>query len=143
MNNYHNGKIYKIISNLTDMLYVGSCYTSLSKRLYAHKQKGNNCSSKMIIEFGEYNIILIEDYKCENKRELEKREQYWIDFIKNEGGNVINKKSAYRTEKQRIEYHKQYDLNHVKDRKITDRLRYQEKKCAINTIAFLSSIQAY
>ena len=35
--NYSNGKIYKITSNQTDKIYIGSTILSLEKRLVGHK----------------------------------------------------------------------------------------------------------
>jgi|DEB0MinimDraft_6_1074348.scaffolds.fasta_scaffold71831_3 hypothetical protein len=105
---YKNGKIYNITSNNTNMLYIGSCITTLKYRLCSHKSK-NNCSSKHIIECGDYNINLIEEYSCNNNDELRIREQYWIDKYRREGKNVINERDAYRSEEQLIEYHKEYE----------------------------------
>tara|TARA_R110002096_G_scaffold214431_1_gene402118 strand:- start:225 stop:839 length:615 start_codon:yes stop_codon:yes gene_type:complete len=126
--NYHNGKIYKIISNLTDMIYVGSCINTLTKRLNRHKSKDNSCSSKMIIELGEYSIVLVEQYKCENKMELVKREQYWIDYFKDNGYNVINKNSAYITEEQRKENDKKWNREHKEEIKEYNKIYKEEHK---------------
>ena len=103
---YKNGKIYEITSNNIDMIYVGSCIITLNQRLINHKSKKQRCSSKSIIECGDYNINLIEEYSCNNKRQLESREQYWIDKYRTEGKNVINKQNAYMTEEQNKEYYK-------------------------------------
>ena len=35
--NYENGKIYKIIDNTSDMIYVGSTYKPLQQRLKMHE----------------------------------------------------------------------------------------------------------
>jgi len=109
---YKNGKIYEISSNNTNMIYVGSCITSLNNRLLNHKNN-KNCSSKYIIECGDYNINLIEDYNCNNKRQLESREQYWIDKYKRGGKNVINKRNAYTTKKKRLEQRKQEYIKNI------------------------------
>jgi len=104
---YKNGKIYEITSNNTDMVYVGSCYTPLNRRLTIHKSK-KNCSSKYIIECGDYNINLIEEYSCNNNTELRIREQYWIDKYKREDKNIINEINAYLSKEQRLESKKDY-----------------------------------
>ena len=104
---YKNGKIYEITSNNTDMVYVGSCIITLKKRLINHKNS-KKCSSKYILECGDYNINLIEYFNCNNKDELRIREQYWINKYKSEGKKVINKQNAYRSEEQLIEYQKEY-----------------------------------
>ena len=38
INKYNNGKIYKIVSDSTDKIYVGSTTQPLSKRHYEHKK---------------------------------------------------------------------------------------------------------
>jgi len=90
--NYKNGKIYKIVCNITGQVYIGSCITTLVKRLSNHKSKGNKCSSSQIISRGDYVIVLIEAFPCESKDELFKRERYHYDLIPN-----INKQRPFRT----------------------------------------------
>ena len=54
--NYQNGKVYQILCLETGERYIVSCATTLTRRLYAHKQKGNSCASKQIIERGNYEV---------------------------------------------------------------------------------------
>jgi len=82
---YSKGKIYLIVDTSCGDLYVGSTIQDLHTRFRTHgffkdynKQK-SNCK-----------ISLIEDYPCNSRRELEKREQYWIDKV-----NCINKTDAF------------------------------------------------
>ena len=112
-NKYIDGKIYEIISDNTDMVYIGSCIITLKKRLIEHKRKKNKCSSKFIIDCGDYDIYLIEKYSCNNNLELRMREQMYIDIYKNDGKNVINGKNAYTSIEDTKENRKNYD----KDRK--------------------------
>jgi len=70
--NYANGKIYKIVCNITGLVYVGSTTQALSKRLYHHKFKYKCwCDGKypfmtsfIIIEKGGFDIVLIETCSC-------------------------------------------------------------------------------
>ena len=93
MNKYNNGKIYKIIDNTTNDIYIGSTIQArLSKRLRDHKSdcknnKGASCSK--IINNGDYKIILIEKYSCNSKDELLSREQHYIDKL-----DCVNKYKA-------------------------------------------------
>jgi len=96
--NYKNGKVYKIVCNITGEVYIGSCITTLAKRFYQHKHKNNTCSSKQITDRGDCVIVLIEAYPCENKSELFKRERYHYDRIPN-----INKYRPFVTEVESIE----------------------------------------
>ena len=94
MTKYKSGKIYKIITNKTKDVYVGSTIKELSKRycqhVYNYKNKINNkkynkkLSSYEILKHGECGceIKLIEEYKCNSSRELHKREEYWINNTK-------------------------------------------------------------
>jgi len=95
MVNYNNGKIYKLICDNSNFIYIGSTTQPLYKRLNEHKKYG--CSSKKLFELGNVKIILIEEVKCENKEQLIKREQYYIDKYKN---NIINDRNAYTDVKE-------------------------------------------
>ena len=78
MTDYSKGKIYKIVCNETGEEYYGSCVCLLSKRKHVHKDKSNNCTSKQIVERGNWDIVLVEDYPSETKFELRRRERYYI-----------------------------------------------------------------
>ena len=81
---YQRGKIYTIRSHITPLVYVGSTIEPrLSNRLGAHrrnyKQYKNNtsryCTSYDIFEVDENCYIeLYENYPCENKAQLDRRE---------------------------------------------------------------------
>ena len=105
MPNYQNGKIYSIRSHLTDDVYIGSTIETLAKRLFNHKRyykqwlnkKTNYTSSYKIIEkdFENCYIELVENYPCNNKNELCRREG---EIIRNT--TCINKNIAGRTQKE-------------------------------------------
>jgi len=120
---YKNSKIYEITSNNTTLIYIGSCTISLKQRLCVHKSSKQKCSSKYIIECGDYNINLIEEYSCNNKEELRIREQYWIDKYRKDGKNLINENNAYRSEEQRLEYDKKYYVNN-REKLVNTRKKY-------------------
>ena len=118
MTNYQKSKIYKIVDNTNGNIYIGSTTTKyLSKRLTDHvcrynKYLNNNLSgyytSFKILENGNYNIVLIENYPCNNKNELYAREKYYI--INNECVNKIykypHKKKIYNPQKEKERYQK-------------------------------------
>lgn len=104
MVNFQNGKIYKLCSNQTDDIYVGSTCCKLSDRLKAHKAKlkvWTNCNEKQyytsfeILQHPDYYIELIEDYPCETKQELLDREGYYIELLP-----CVNKVIQGRTKKE-------------------------------------------
>jgi hypothetical protein len=94
MNKYNKGKIYKIVDNTNGNVYYGSTIQTLKERLRIHKSR-LNCSSRDIIANEDYEIILIENYPCESKKELELRERYFI-----ENNECINNKIPGRTQKE-------------------------------------------
>jgi hypothetical protein len=85
--NYNQGKIYKIISDKIDKIYIGSTTLKyLSTRLQNHSARykaGGNVSSKKLFELGNCQIILLENYCCNSKDELTARERYYIEQNKN------------------------------------------------------------
>ena len=82
MNKYENGKIYKITNTVTDDIYVGSTVNPLEVRFKKHLRFARKEIYKNIklyklmndIGFDKFSIALIEDFPCENKTELCKRE---------------------------------------------------------------------
>jgi len=95
MNEYNNGKIYKVVNENGDIIYVGSTKDTLKERWRKHNLK---CD--------EYKIVLIENYPCESKKELCKMEQKFIDLY-NEMG-LLNQRKSYQSKKERKKYQKEY-----------------------------------
>lgn len=101
MVNYQNAKIYKIINETNEIIYIGStAEEKLCKRFNSHKLKAPN-----------HKIILIENYACNSKDELRKREQEVIE----ENNNLLNKQRAYISEAVKktnmIKYNQKYREN--------------------------------
>jgi len=116
-NRYHNGKIYTIRSHQSDLYYIGSTCMPLYKRLYKHNinkkeyenGKHNYVSSFEILKYEDHYIELLEEYKCENKTELERREGELIRENKEKCVNI--KKYMSRTKEDKKEYNKEYLIN--------------------------------
>ena len=91
MPNYNYGKIYKIVSKDSNLIYIGSTVCSLKKRMNEHRCnmlayiKDENYSGKQdswkLLIFEDAEIHLIEKYPCSSKRELEERERYNIEKV--------------------------------------------------------------
>lgn len=87
---YGNGKIYKLVSDVDDKIFIGSCCLPLHKMLYNHKSKASVHPSHNVnkhfnaIGWDNVRIILIEKFPCKDKDELKQREQYYIDELKPE-----------------------------------------------------------
>jgi hypothetical protein len=158
-NRYEKGKIYKIVCNITGECYIGStCESTLARRLARHRKdfkrwKANNhtyTSSFQIIERDNYDIVLIEDFKCETKDQLLKRERHFIENNKcinilvptrtmqeyrQEFKNKVNEQSRgyYNNNKsKKLEQQKIYrELNKEKIQ-LKNQLYYQKKKTESN-----------
>jgi hypothetical protein len=105
MPDYANGKIYKIVCNITGDQYIGATTQNLSQRLTGHVRRKNTdkCyKSKDIILRGDYQIVLIENYSCNSKEELERKEREHI-----EANICVNKFIPTRTQKEYRESHKE------------------------------------
>jgi len=118
MSKYQNAKIYKIVDNTNNNIYIGSTYLSLQTRLTKHKCNfncpNNYCSSYEIIKNNDYKIELIENYPCNNKKELEERENYHIknNICINIKGKGFNSKKYYINNKDKINNQvKQWRIN--------------------------------
>ena len=79
MPDYQLSKIYKLVSNKTSDIYIGSCLMRLSTRLSTHKHKSNTCvSKKLFVDDAIITIVLIENFACNTKNELKARELHHI-----------------------------------------------------------------
>ena len=106
MPDYQKAKIYKLYSvSNEELVYYGSTTQRLSQRLGEHNKNFKNnlkVKSNLVIEAGDYKIELIENYPCNNKQELLKKES---EYIRN---NVcVNKSIPDRTLKEWIEDNKE------------------------------------
>jgi len=87
MTKYTDGKIYKIVNNVDNEIYVGSTITSLSRRKGQHKinsKKNENrklCKHCNSIGWKNVSIVLIERYPCDTKKELMQRERIYYDLL--------------------------------------------------------------
>ena len=142
---YGNGKIYKIVDNAYTECYIGSTIMALSSRMALHRRDykqykaghaGYVSSYELFDLCGIENckIELIEDYPCESREQLAKREGYYIMQEK-----CINKVVAGRTEKewrdgrreQKKEYDKNYRETNKEKKKATDKAYYEANKEAL------------
>jgi len=103
MPDYSYGKIYKIWTENSDDVYIGSTVQTLSLRMTGHRRQYKRflktgksyCSSYILLEQGNIHYELIEKYSCENKQELHKREGHWQKKIA-----CVNDRIAGRTIKE-------------------------------------------
>ena len=132
---YQNGKIYTIRCRYDDnLIYVGSTIQPLSKRMGSHRttsaNRATSLSNTVNGNWDDWYIELYEEYPCNNKSILEKREGEIIrligtvnriitgrtkeEYIKENKEKILeNKKKYYENNKQHIlEKNKKYSIEH-------------------------------
>jgi hypothetical protein len=106
MPDYSKGKVYKLVSNQTDKVYIGSTTQPLAKRKGGHiatykcyqEGKGNYVTSFEIIKYDDCDIVLLENVNCESKDQLHARERHWIESVM----DCVNKNIPTRTNKEYV-----------------------------------------
>ena len=135
MPDYSKSKIYRVYCE--DDEYIGSTTRPLSERMNEHRARfkdGNICRSSILFEkhgVDNCKIELIEDYPCERKEQLNRRE----GEIQRER-NCVNKKISGRTRneyyldnKDKMDEYRQKWRDENKERMaINSRVSYLKKK---------------
>ena len=120
-------KIYKIIDNTNDNIYIGSTCCSLKTRLSKHKSNYkrflnglyHNVKSFNILKNDDYKIELLENCDIKTKDELLARERFYI-----ENNDCLNKVVPGRTDKEYYNDNK----DKIKDYYITNKDRINIKR---------------
>ena len=116
INKYKNGKIYKILNTENDDVYVGSTCMELNDRMQYHITaqpiKQGRKLYKLMRSIGSdlFYIELIEDYPCETKEELRKREGHHIRLT-----GTLNMCIAGRTKQEWKEENREHVLLQSKE----------------------------
>jgi len=109
-------------------IYIGSTIQTLKLRLQEHEsiyRNGIYCSSQEIIKQGKYKIVLIKNFACNIKEELEFEEtRFQRDMV------CVNKQLARLTKDDIREYQKQYYINNKDD--IRENQKQYQKQYYIN-----------
>ena len=92
---YKKGQIYCIRSHQTNKIYIGSTISPLYKRFYDHRC-AKDCSAKEITQYSDAYIELVEEFPCNSKKELNRREGQHIRNAE----NCVNKRIEGRTKKE-------------------------------------------
>ncbi len=137
---YQNGKIYKLSSFETDKVYVGATIQLLYKRKSKHKSNYKNwlidkhcdyITSYEIIKYGDFDIILLEEYPCDNKEQLHARERYYIEKLNCVNKNIPGRKKKEYYQDNKIEM-REKSKKHYWDNRMKmieySRKRYQDNK---------------
>jgi hypothetical protein len=104
INKYAEAKIYKLVNTVTNQEYVGCTTTTLTKRKTKHKCAARGDYRRKLhahlnsVGWENVSIVLVEDYKCGNRDELNARVHYWVRLLK----PALNTVVPTRTTKQRV-----------------------------------------
>ena len=121
MVNYQNSIIYKICCRDVTIkdIYIGST-TNFNRRKQGHKQRCITHNYKIyqfIRENGgweNWDMVLIENYSCNNKLELEKKERENIEKYNSKLNGKIPTRTLtefYKTDERKVQKHKTYIKN--------------------------------
>jgi hypothetical protein len=125
---YSKGKIYKVVNTSNNECYYGSTVQPLSKRMGQHRAsyklyKEGKCraitSFDLFNKYGVENcsIVLVENYDCKSKEELDKKERWYIE--NNECVNKVipgrNKKDYYKDNKENFKKNYEYNKDKIKE----------------------------
>lgn len=125
MPNYQNGKIYKMVCNVTGKVYIGSTTKPyLSSRIAEHKRDLKRAPKKsvnQVLENNDYYYALICNYPCNSKDELTAEERRHIE--NNECVNKVRRPNRSRDEE--LQYFREYAKT---DHRKAQNKAYYEKK---------------
>ena len=145
MVNYGNSKIYKLVNDIDDKIYVGSTTQTLSRRKSLHKDYSKKYPNRKVykylnnIDWKYTHIILIEKYPCKDRIELIKRERYWYDKL----SPSLNKNTPGRTAEQYLIDEKEKIKLRTAKYRINNReiLRLRSKQYCINNREIINQRQ--
>jgi hypothetical protein len=132
MPDYSNGKIYKVVNDVDDAIYIGSTVMMLCNRMAMHrtcakedtKRRKAPINVKMrTMGVEHFRIVLIEAFPCNEKSELLRREQHWIDELK----PTLNKFKTIE-ERPQTEVDKERNIRHRERISSYGKAYYQKNK---------------
>lgn len=133
MTDYSKSVIYKIHKD--GICYIGSTNDE-NQRKRDHKSSCNNVNNKKCFHLKVYQHIrenggwdnwtfeVIEEFPCENRKQLEERERYYYDLLNPE---LNGQRPSITIDEIKIRGAKYYQ-EHREERKIIDAKYYQEQK---------------
>jgi len=88
MSDFSRAKVYQLVNNVDDEVYVGSTCLTLSKRLAAHKSEAKKGPTRRVYAhvvatggWANWQIVLVEDVPCANQHELWAHERRHIEVM--------------------------------------------------------------
>jgi len=147
MSEYNNSVIYKMCCKDESVpdIYIGST-TNFQNRKQQHKQFCNTLNFpvyQFIRDNGgwsNWNMLVIEEYPCDNRKELLKRERYWIEYLNASLNRELpgrskaewSKKNYENNRQKYIEYNKKYYQENIDKERERRRKYYHQNRDKIN-----------
>ncbi len=129
VNKYKKSKIYKLVNEEDNEVYVGATTKTLSTRFRQHKNDSKRYNKQHVyahlnnVGWDKIQIVLLETYPCCNMDELKARERYWIEQLKPTLNSVIPTRTHKESYLHRIEHNKE----HVMAQRRKDRRLYKQR----------------
>ena len=156
MPDYKTGKIYTIRCRTDNtLIYVGSTTQTLCKRLVAHRCSSKTSNRKIYQsingDWDNWYIELYEEYPCENKEQLNKREGEIIREIGTLNSAIAgithqesSKLSYEKHREERLDVSRQYNIDNNEARKEYKKKYREEHKTEISAkrIAYYHEVQS-
>jgi predicted GIY-YIG superfamily endonuclease len=119
MPDYSKSKIYKLQCE-DGHFYIGSTASELRFRLQNHKGISKRNTEQRVYkhigtDWNKVKIVLIEELRCENKQQLNRREDEFIQQHR-ENPMCLNSIRAFRTNEERLEAQRIYEREHFEER---------------------------
>ena len=112
---FANGKIYQLVNDVDNLVYVGHTTTTLPRRFYKHKMAAKEQPDRKVYKhinslgIAHFRLELIEPWACQNEDELVAREGFWIramDSYKNGLNSCIAGRKPKESMKAHVDAHK-------------------------------------
>lgn len=125
---YETGKIYKLECE-DGHFYYGSTICDLRKRLYYHKKSSEKQPYRVYqhintIGWDKVKIVLVENFSCENRQQLNQKENEYILLHKN-SELCLNTIVSFHTEESRKIAQKERYQKNIEERREYEKKRYQ------------------
>ena len=139
MPNFQLGKVYKLTNKIDDKIYVGSTCQTLKERLQGHKDDAKRYPNDTVyvhlnkIGWCNVNIVLLEDYPCDTKKELKFREKFYQESLKSE----LNTYSPILSEDERKQ--KNADRNRLYHQNNQEQIKEQHRHTQVLRCQILQS----
>jgi hypothetical protein len=88
MPDFTQSKVYKLVNDTDDEIYVGSTCGTLRRRKCGHKISATKHTNRRVythlnaVGWDNVRIVLLQSIACANRDELRAAEQHWIDLLR-------------------------------------------------------------